>query len=160
MRRTFDSEFVRTWLQLALACLLVMVTVGAGDTAARYNDLGHKMMCTCGCNQILLECNHVGCTVSTQEESELQASLDRGDNDNLIEQNFVQKYGPTVLAAPLKTGFDLVAWITPGILFVLATLGTALLVRRWKQRAVTPTPTVEGPRMDAMRERIRKDTEI
>ena len=160
MRRLFDAGLMRIWMQLTLACLLLMVTVGAGDTAARYNDLGHRMMCTCGCNQILLECNHVGCTVSTQMEGELQASLDRGENDNLILQDFVQKYGPTVLAAPPRTGFDLVAWITPGIIFVLATLATALLARRWKLHAVPPAATVTGPRMDAMRERIRKETEL
>lgn len=160
MRKFFDRELLRIWMQVSLACLLLLATVGAGDTAARYNDLGHRMMCTCSCNQILLECNHVGCTVSTQMEGELQASLDRGDNDNLIEQGFVQKYGPTVLAAPLKTGFDLVAWVMPGIIFVLATLLTAFLVRRWKQKATVPTATVTGPRMDAMRERIRKETEL
>jgi len=160
MRRLFDRGLVRIWVQLTLACMLMIVTVGAGDTTARFNDLGHRMMCTCGCNQILLECNHVGCTVSTQMRGELMASLDRGDNDNLVLQGFVQKYGPPVLAAPPKTGFDLLAWITPGILFILATLGTALLVWRWKLRAVTPAATIVGPRMDAMRERIRKETEI
>ena len=160
MRKFFDKELLRIWMQVACACLLLIATIGAGDTSARYNELGHRMMCTCGCNQILLECNHVGCTVSTQMEGELRASLERGDNDNLIEQGFVQKYGPTVLAAPLKTGFDLVAWVMPGTIFVLATLLTALLVRHWKQKTTEPTATVTGPRMDAMRERIRKETEL
>ncbi len=159
-RRIFDRELIRIWGQIALACLLLMVTVGAGDTSARFNDLGHRMMCTCSCNQILLECNHVGCTVSTQMRGELQVALDRGDNSNLVLQGFVQKYGPTVLAAPPQSGFDLVAWITPGILFVLATLGTALLVRRWKLQAVAPVARVEGPHMDDLRERIRKETEL
>ncbi len=159
-RRIFDRELIRIWGQIALACLLLIVTVGAGDTAARFNDLGHRMMCTCGCNQILLECNHVGCTVSTQMRGELQTALDRGDNNNLVLQGFVQKYGPTVLAAPPKSGFDLVAWSTPGILFVLATLGTALLVRRWKLQVVAPVARVEGPHMDDLRERIRKETEL
>lgn len=159
-RKIIDTEMIRIWGQIALACLLLMVTVGAGDTSARFNDLGHRMMCTCGCNQILLECNHVGCTVSTQMRGELQSALDRGDNNNLVLQGFVQKYGPTVLAAPPQSGFDLVAWITPGILFVLATLGTALLVRRWKLQAVAPVARVEDPHMDDLRERIRKETEL
>lgn len=160
MRRFFSRELVRIWMQLTLACMLLIVTVGAGNTAARYNDLGHKMMCTCGCNQILLECNHVGCTVSTQEEGELRASLDRGDSDSLILQNFVQKYGLPVLPAPPETGFNLIAWIAPGIFFVLSTLLAAFLVLRWKKRAVVPTPIMDSPHMDAMRQRIRKETEI
>jgi cytochrome c-type biogenesis protein CcmH len=160
MRRPWDGKLLRLWAQIALASLLLMVTVGAGDNATRFNDLGHRLMCTCGCNQVLLECNHVGCTVSTQMRNELQAALDRGGNDDLILQGFVQKYGPTVLAAPQRSGFGVVAWVTPGIVFVLATLATALLVRHWKQRAVTPLATVTGPRMEAMRERIRKETEL
>ncbi|MGC9291627.1 MAG: cytochrome c-type biogenesis protein [Acidobacteriaceae bacterium] len=160
MRRPLDREMLRLWAQIALASLLLMATVGAGDNAARFNDLGHRLMCTCGCNQVLLECNHVGCTVSTQMRNELQAALDRGGNDDLILQGFVQKYGPTVLAAPQRSGFGVVAWVTPGAIFVLATLATALLVRHWKQRAVTPLAKVTGPRMEAMRERIRKETEL
>ncbi len=93
--------------------------MGAGDQAARFNDLGHRMMCVCGCNQILLECNHVGCTYSDRMRAELVAAVDRGDNDDLTLQSFVQKYGPPVLAAPTKTGFDRVAWVAPYLALVL-----------------------------------------
>jgi len=152
---------LRIWLQLSVACLLLVFTVGAGDTAARYNELGHQMMCTCGCNQVLLECNHVGCTVSTQMEGELRNALDRGDGNHLILQNFVQKYGPTVLAAPTETGFNLVAWIAPGIVFLLATLGTALLIRKWKLHTVAmPKEAAANPHRDAILAKIRRETEL
>src|SRR5579863_3380899 len=95
--RIFDRLLLRTFVQVSAACLLLIFMVGAGDTSARYQQMGHhQLICTCGCGQILLECNHVGCTVSTQEEAELRTALDRGDSDQLILQNFVQKYGPTV----------------------------------------------------------------
>ena len=152
---------LRIWLQLSVVCLLLIFSVGAADNSARYNTLGHQMICTCGCNQVLLECNHVGCTVSTQMEGELRDALDRGDSNNLILQNFVQKYGPTVLAAPPEKGFNLVAWIMPGIVFLLATLGTALLIRKWKLHTVAiPDETTMNPRMDAIRSKIRRETEI
>ena len=38
-------------------------------------NLGHKLMCKCGCNQILLECNHVGCSYSTKMRDQLMAGL-------------------------------------------------------------------------------------
>ena len=41
------------------------------------------------------------------------AALDRGDNDDLALQSFIQKYGTTVVAAPSTTGFGRVAWIMP-----------------------------------------------
>ncbi len=154
-------SIVRVWVQLSAVCLLLVFTVGAGDVAARYNRLGHQMICTCGCNQVLLECNHVGCTVSTQMEGELHNALDRGDGNNLILQNFVQKYGPTVLAAPTQNGFNLVAWIAPGFVFLLATLGTALVIRKWRLHTVAmPEPTEANPHMDSIRNKIRQETEI
>lgn len=144
-----------------MACLMLFLMVGAGDTAARYQKLGHQMMCTCGCNQVLLECNHVGCTVSTQMEGELRDALDRGDSNHLILQNFVQKYGPTVLAAPSQNGFNLVAWLAPGIVFLLATLGTALLIRKWKLHTVAmPKQTSSDAHAAAIRAKIRRETEI
>ena len=159
--RTFDRSLLRIWWQLAASCLLLVFLVGAGDTTARYNQLGHQMMCTCGCNQVLLECNHVGCTVSTQEEAELRQALDRGDSNQLILQNFVQKYGPTVLAAPPQSGFNLVAWIAPGVVFLLATLGTALLIRKWKLHTVAMPPEMAAdPHTDAIRQKVRRETEL
>lgn len=156
-----DRSTLRIWLQISAVCLLLIFSVGAADNAARYSQIGHhQIICTCGCNQLLLECNHLGCTVSTQEEGELRNAIDRGDSTSLILQNFVQKYGPTVLAAPPEKGFDLVAWIAPGLVFLLATLGTALLIRKWKLHTVAmPQETGTDPRLDAIRSRVRRETE-
>ncbi len=161
LSRILDRGLLRVWLQLSLACLLLVFAVGAGDVSARYNALGHQMICTCGCNQVLLECNHVGCTVSTNMEGELRAALDRGDSDHVILRDFVNKYGPTVLAAPTGTGFNRVAWIAPGIVFLLATLGTALLIRKWRLHTVAmPAETAADEKTAAIRARIRRETEI
>ncbi|MGO8718173.1 MAG: cytochrome c-type biogenesis protein CcmH [Acidobacteriaceae bacterium] len=159
--RMFDRSLLRTWVQLTVACLLLIFMAGAGDTAARYNQLGHQLMCTCGCNEVLLECNHVGCTVSTQMERELRADLERGDSNQLILQNFVQKYGPTVLAAPPERGFDLLAWIAPGVVFLLAMLGTALLIRKWKLQPVAMPPELAAdPHTSEILAKVRKETEL
>jgi len=59
-------------LHAALLALAVFAFIGAGDDGGpRFNDLGHRLMCVCGCNQILLECNHVGCTYSERMRGEL-----------------------------------------------------------------------------------------
>ena len=92
-------------------------------------------MCVCGCSQILLECNHVGCTYSDRMRNELMAALDRGENDDLTLQAFVQKYGPTVMAAPTATGFNRVAWIMPFLALVLGLLTTVFIVLRLEEAA-------------------------
>jgi cytochrome c-type biogenesis protein CcmH/NrfF len=141
----------------------VVVFTGFGDNSARFDDLGHRLMCACGCRQILLECNHVGCSYSDRMRAELAAGLDRGDNDDLTLQSFVQKYGPTVLAAPTKTGFNRVAWIAPYLALCLGLLWVGHLARVWRSRpllepADVPVP-VHGAELEHFREQVRKETE-
>ena len=154
---------VRRSLQAGLLFLALMTLLGAGDDA-RFNDLGHRMMCVCGCNQILLECNHVGCSYSDRMRAELVAALDRGDNDDLILQAFVQKYGTTVIAAPTTTGFNRVAWIMPYLSLVVGSAIVVLVVRAWRNR---PLPLsagsvrpVTGPELEHFRTQARKETEL
>ena len=122
------------------------------------------MMCTCGCGQVLLECNHVGCQSSDKMRNELQAALDRGDNDDLILQGFVQAYGPTVIAAPTATGFNRLAWIMPFVALALGIAFVVYVVRAWKNR---PEPALadgitipRGSELDEFREKARKETDL
>ncbi|MFZ1087160.1 MAG: cytochrome c-type biogenesis protein CcmH, partial [Terracidiphilus sp.] len=88
------------WMKAAQALVLavaVCFSVGATDAGARYNDLNHRLMCTCGCAEILGECNHVGCTSSTEELALLRAGLNAGKSDQEILDSFVAKYGAVVL---------------------------------------------------------------
>ena len=146
-----------------LLLVAVVVFMGAGDDSTRFKDLGHRLMCACGCRQILLECNHVGCAYSDRMRNELTAGLERGDNDSLILQSFVQKYGNTVLSAPTNTGFNIFAWITPFAVFVLASAIAIWLVRMWRARPVAqPVARVNLPtqELDALRRRAREETEF
>jgi len=155
---------VRRSAQLILLALSVFALMGAGDESARVNDLGHRMMCVCGCNQILLECNHVGCAYSERMRAELIAAVDRGDNDDLTLQGFVQKYGTTVMAAPTKTGFNRVAWIMPYLVLVLGIAMVTLIVRAWRSRPLVlpagAVAAVHGAELEHFRNQARKDTEI
>jgi len=151
-------------VQLVLIAAVVCFSLGATDAAGRFDDLGHKMMCQCGCGQVLLECNHVGCPVSGGMRDELTTAIASGQNDSLILQSFVQKYGAVVLAAPTTQGFDLVAWIMPFAVSIVALGGTIMLVRHWaknqpKLAASTPVSPAQARVEDAMRERIRRETE-
>jgi cytochrome c-type biogenesis protein CcmH len=150
-------------VQLSLLVLALLTFLGAGDDSGRFNDLGHKLMCACGCGQILLECNHVGCTYSDRMRGELAAAIDRGDSDDLSLQSFVQKYGPTVLAAPPTTGFNRVAWVMPFAALVFGILLTVYIVRAWKSRpAAAPSGVapVTGPELDVFRQQARRDTDL
>ena len=161
-----ESRFHKRWFQGALVCLLAVIMLGAGgvDSSARFGRIGHNLMCVCGCGQILLECNHVGCPDSARMIGELQDQL-AGPNaagaDSLITNWFVAKYGATVLAAPIRGGFDIVAWIIPLGLFVAAIFGTAIVVKTWAGRRASAAggAPLDLPADDPIRARIRRETE-
>ncbi|HEY4930846.1 MAG TPA: cytochrome c-type biogenesis protein CcmH [Terriglobales bacterium] len=146
-----------------LGIAVVAIAFMGADVDARFNKLGHQLMCMCGCNQVLLECNHVGCAYSERMRGELTASLERGDNDSLALQGFVQKYGNTVLSAPTTTGFNRVAWIMPFAVFAAASVLTLWLVRLWKSRPVAQLvarPNLGSAELDELRKKARKETEF
>jgi cytochrome c-type biogenesis protein CcmH/NrfF len=159
------STFAVTRLRLLAALSLgVLLFLGAGDDSARVERLGHQMMCACGCNQILLECNHVGCTYSDRMRNELVAAVNAGTNDSNIMQSFIEKYGNTVLAAPTATGFDRIAWIMPYLALTLGVFGIVFVVRAWRsRRTLAPVPGVSVSRasdLDRFREQARRETEL
>ena len=141
-------------------CLVAVLSMGVADNASRFNDIGHKLMCTCGCGQVLLECNHLGCPALARESDELRTAIQRGDSDNAILIAFQNEYGPTVLAAPMLTKFNIVAWIVPPAFLLLGIAGTAVLVRRWRQRVAAQATVERDAAFQAMRERIRRETQL
>lgn len=110
---------------------------------ARAKALGQKLMCACGCNQVLTACNHVGCTYSHNMVKKLDDLVARGDSDDLILQAFVQEYGTTVLAEPPTKGFNGLAWVMPIVAPLLALFLVWDLVRRWRRRSTLATAS--GP---------------
>jgi cytochrome c-type biogenesis protein CcmH len=151
-------------VQVAALSAAAFLLLGAGNPATRFSEIGHQMMCICGCNQILLECNHVGCPASDGMRTELMASLTRGDSDSLVEQSFVQKYGPTVLADPTRDGFDRAAYIVPSVALILGFSLIVLVIRAWKNH---PAPAVAngqrplyGAVLEQFRAQVRKETNL
>jgi cytochrome c-type biogenesis protein CcmH len=155
------SAHFRFWIravQAGVLALAVCFTLGASDASGRYDHLSHQLMCSCGCGQVLGECNHVGCPDSPVQLAELKTAMGTSMNDDQILSSFAAKYGATVLAAPTTHGFDLVAWIAPAAVFLAALLGTILLMRHWAVGRKSANPPANTPEMDALRDRIRRET--
>lgn len=153
----------RRAVEASLLALAICFSLGASDAGSRFNNLSHRLMCTCGCAQLLGECNHVGCPESGRERNELSAAIASGQSDQQILDAFSAKYGATVLAAPPTKGFDLVAWVAPFVVFAAALLGTILLIRRWGGLGATkPQAALEQAGLDPAEqeriERIRRET--
>jgi cytochrome c-type biogenesis protein CcmH/NrfF len=131
----------------SLAAIAPLVPIARAQESAHARELGQKLMCVCGCNQILGSCNHVGCSYSHEMMKEVEDRVTRNEPDDLTLQAFVQEYGPTVLSSPPAKGFNRIAWIAP-IVFPLVALGLLWdVVRRWKRKGAVATAS--GPRVSA-----------
>jgi len=166
-----DATYIRKlWLLLAVLTML-MLSMAASDTSeARYNKLGHRMICMCesepvtfsnaglrGCKQILLECNHSNCDTSGPMRAELRAALLKGDSDDIILQWFVRKYGANVIEQSSTAASKLIWTLAVAVLISMV----VAFLRRWRSRpatVVTP-PELHDVGMDVLRERVRRETE-
>jgi cytochrome c-type biogenesis protein CcmH/NrfF len=128
-------------------------------------QIGGKFMCMCGCNQVLTQCNHVGCTTSTSMLKELDQGIARGDSEDIITQAFVQEFGTKVYAEPPKSGLSLVAWSLPSIYLVLGTAIVVFVIFRWRARpaqqiAAAAVPSgISQDELERARQRVARETE-
>jgi cytochrome c-type biogenesis protein CcmH len=94
-------------------------------------DIEDEVMCTI-CGTLLAESD------SPQAESEralIRKLIAEGNTKDQIEDALVAQYGPRVLATPSGHGFDLLAWIVPGVGIALALGGICLLLWRSRRRS-------------------------
>jgi cytochrome c-type biogenesis protein CcmH len=153
MMRMIDAR--RAAPALAFLVFLVLAWPLRAQQTDRARRIGQKMLCVCGCNQILTACNHVGCTYSHDMLREVDERVARSEPDDLTLQAFVQEYGATVLVEPPNKGFNRVAWVMPVVVPIFGLGLVWLLVNRWRQRAaLTPVPKVSSD----MLTRARKET--
>ena len=143
---------------IALIFAVTLFTVAAGQS--HYDKVGHTLMCTCGCNQILLECNHVGCPSSTGMRDRLASLINNGATDDTIYKDFIAEYGNIVVAAPIGPGFNRVAWIMPFAVLFAGVIGVGMVARKWRLRPATQAVNMQPKEeLDEFRQQARKDTE-
>jgi cytochrome c-type biogenesis protein CcmH/NrfF len=119
----------------------------------RAEELGKRVKCMCGgCDDAAGMCTHSGgnfagpCDTAKAELKEISDAVAKGQSDDQILQAAVQEYGPTVLIEPPKKGFDLLAWVMPIALPIIAVLLVWGIVTRWRERAALAP--ADGPSVD------------
>ena len=142
-----DATYVRKlWLLFAVLTMLMLCMAASDTSDARYNKLGHRMICMCesepvtfsnaglrGCKQVLLECNHPNCDTSGPMRGELRAALQKGDSDELILQSFVRKYGGNVVEQSSAAANNLIRTLAFAVVISIA----VAFLRKWESRPAT-----------------------
>jgi len=131
------------WLALSLLPLSI-APLGAQQPVDRVKLIGGKLTCgvgtpMCKCQQILTQCNHVGCSNSAMMLRSLENSVAKGDSEESIIQGFIQEYGREVLAEPPKSGFSLIAWLMPSFYLLGGTALVIFVISRWRKRPALQT---------------------
>lgn len=101
----------------------------AQEPQASLPDIEDEVMCpVCG---TLLQL----ASESPQAEREralIRQLIAQGKTKDEIKDELVAEYGKDVLAVPDSDGFDLVAWVVPGLVVVAGGLAIFLGLRRWR----------------------------
>jgi cytochrome c-type biogenesis protein CcmH len=139
---------------LAALTIAVLTSVLASSAVActpqtNLPDVEDEVMCTI-CGTLLAESD------SPQAEGEralIRNLIAQCRTKDEIKEALVAQYGANVLATPSGHGFDLMAWIVPGLVIglVLAGLGVGAyrLSRRPREAASAPLDAADAARLDA-----------
>ena len=126
-------------LAIALALVLPTTALASGmvtsppQPQANLPDIESQVMCpVCG--------TALNLSFSPQADRErdfIRKEIAQGKSEQQILDDLVAQYGTGVLAEPPKSGFDLTAWLVPGIAIILAAIAIAFGLRRWRRAGRT-----------------------
>jgi cytochrome c-type biogenesis protein CcmH len=113
------------------------------------------IMCPLCAGQTIAQSNN---ETSAQMRDLVLKKLRQGQSKEEILQYFESRYGERILAKPSKKGFNLILWIFPFVLVVLAAILIFFLIRRWSARVpVTPGPGSDEDQLAEYKERLEKE---
>jgi cytochrome c-type biogenesis protein CcmH len=110
---------MRPLLVLVVAALLLAPAALASERHPTLNELENEVMCPV-CGTTLAQSDSAA---AKQIEREIQIRIREGWTKSKIKDFLVQQYGESILAAPPKHGFNLLAWVLP-----LAGIGAAAVI--------------------------------
>jgi cytochrome c-type biogenesis protein CcmH len=116
---------------LAFAAVLSLPAASLAATPqASLPDIEDEVMCiVCG---VPLELATES-PQANQERDLIRQLIAQGLTKDQIKDRLVAEYGTEVLATPSDSGFDLAAWLVPGVAIVIAAVAIFFGLRRWRK---------------------------
>jgi cytochrome c-type biogenesis protein CcmH len=132
---------------------LTLVASAAATPQASVTEIEGEVMCPiCG---TLLELSD---SPQAQREKAYVAKLvAAGKSKAEVKDALVAQYGPSVLAQPKASGFDLTAYLVPAIAIVVAIVLLGFSVLRWRRDGGRPPAGTAEPPQGADAERLEAD---
>jgi cytochrome c-type biogenesis protein CcmH len=141
----------------ALVALIVgLLAAACGGSGGGWTPAGleQDLMCV-PCSQRLDQSQSA---VAVRMRTQLAEFHRKGWSEQRVKDYFVAQYGPEVLAAPPRHGFDLLAWVIPAAVLLGGGAVAVLLAMAWsRSRSGSPPPDGEAAVDDAMDARIDRE---
>jgi cytochrome c-type biogenesis protein CcmH len=122
---------------VAAVALLAAPVALASDARPTLEDLEDEIMCPVCPGETLEQSSS---PAAQQVERFIAVRIRAGDSKQEIKDKLVEQYGPRILAAPPREGFDLLAWVLP----LAGAFGAALVLGfaawRWSRGREPPAP--------------------
>jgi cytochrome c-type biogenesis protein CcmH len=139
---------------LPAALILIFAALGSGTAlaaAASLPDIEDEVMCPI-CGTLLAESQS---PQADRERQLIRRLIAQGATKDEVKDALVRQYGRQVLAEPRTSGFDLTAWLVPGVGIVLGALVVGVLGLRGLR---SPGRRASEPKLDpAEAARLRED---
>jgi cytochrome c-type biogenesis protein CcmH len=145
---------VRIVLGLLVALVLAPAALAA-EPQTTLPDVEDEVMCV-ECGTAL---NVSTSPVADQERAFIRRRIAEGMSKAEIKAALVEEYGPQVLAVPEGGGFDVAAWLVPGVLALAALIGVGVAALHWRRRPAAG-PATAGPADLAPEDARRLDADM
>jgi cytochrome c-type biogenesis protein CcmH len=115
---------------LAVALVVVAAPAAASEAQPTLAELESEVVCPT-CHTTL---DQSSSPVANRMRAFIRARIAAGDTKSEIKDKLVADFGEQVLASPPKRGFNLLAWVLPPVVAVIAAVVIAILALRWSRR--------------------------
>jgi len=116
-----------------------------------------EFMCQCGCGLTLANCTHLSCGPRDAALAEIARLEGQGRSRAEIRAAFIARYGEGVLAAPLRRGFNLLAYWGPYWAIASGALVIVALAAAWARRPKTMPAAAASELTAEQRERLERE---
>jgi cytochrome c-type biogenesis protein CcmH len=129
-------------MRAALTAVLLLALGAAGTAAASEQqptlpELERELICPTCQESLALSSS----PIADRMRSFIRARIAAGDTKSEIKSKLVDQFGESVLAAPPKRGFNLLAWLLPFAGLGIGGAALAVLARRWSRAREDAVPT-------------------
>ena len=105
------------------------------DMENHIRKIAHQLRCPT-CQALSVKESEAG--LSLNMKSKIRELIEAGKTDDEVLDFFVERYGEWILRSPTKSGFNLLLWLMPAVLILVAFILVVKNLRK-KNRGVTET---------------------